>query len=96
VSPGPGRRRSRYAPIRMGRSAEAAWEAALSVVVGAFLGYYADKWLGTGPVLTIVLLIVGMVAGFRRLLRLSAADRSADRSDPPRDPPRGNGAAPPD
>jgi F0F1-type ATP synthase assembly protein I len=80
----------------MGRSAEAAWEAAFSVVVGAFLGYYADKWLGTGPVFTIVLLVVGMIAGFRRLLRLSAADRSAGGSETPKDPPRGDGAAPPD
>jgi F0F1-type ATP synthase assembly protein I len=80
----------------MGRSAEAAWEAALSVVVGAFLGYFADKWLGTGPVLTIVLLIVGMIAAFRRLLRLSAAERPPDRSDTPENRPRGNGAAPPD
>ncbi|HXX48383.1 MAG TPA: AtpZ/AtpI family protein [Myxococcota bacterium] len=92
MNPGPRRRRPRYTPIQMGRSAEAAWEAALSVVVGAFLGYFADKWLGTGPVFTIALLLVGMIAAFRRLLRLSATDRS----EPPKNPPRGNGAAPPD
>ncbi|HTO71766.1 MAG TPA: AtpZ/AtpI family protein [Myxococcota bacterium] len=90
MNPGPGRRRPRYAPIQMGRSAEAAWEASLSVVVGAFLGFFLDRWLGTGPVFTIALLVLGMVAGFRRLMRLAAAANAAKS-----EPPRGDGDVPP-
>ncbi len=53
-----------------GRAFEGALEASLAVVVGGALGYYADRWLGTEPVLLFVFLIVGSVAGFRRLLRI--------------------------
>jgi len=60
------------------------------VVVGAFLGVFADRWLGTGPILTIGLLLLGMVAGFRRLLRLAAAASANETQGPPRGdaPPR--------
>jgi ATP synthase protein I len=39
-------------------------------VVGVVLGYYCDRWLGTEPVFLFVFLILGFVAGFRRLLRI--------------------------
>jgi F0F1-type ATP synthase assembly protein I len=56
---------------QVGLKAEAAWEAVLSVVVGMVLGYYADRWLGTEPVLFFGFLLLGCVTGFRRLLRLA-------------------------
>jgi ATP synthase protein I len=34
------------------------------------LGYYADRWLGTEPFLLFFFLIIGSIAGFRRLLRI--------------------------
>jgi len=73
---------------QLGHKAEAAWEAVLSVVVGMALGYYADRWLGTEPVLFFAFLVLGCIAGFRRLLRLmqqglpsgeSPDDEDADR-----------------
>ncbi len=53
-----------------GRAFEGAFEAGLSVAVGVVLGYYADRWLGTEPLLLFFFLIVGSIAGFRRLLRI--------------------------
>ncbi len=52
------------------RAFEGALEAALAVVVGVVLGYYCDRWLDTEPFFLFVFLILGFVAGFRRLLRI--------------------------
>ncbi len=70
-----------------GRAFEGAFEAGLSVAVGVVLGYYADRWLGTEPFLLFFFLIIGSIAGFRRLLRIgvptdtgpSDADGDEDR-----------------
>jgi ATP synthase protein I len=51
-------------PMRVGL------ELAAGVFVGGFLGYYLDKWLGTRPILLIVLLLLGAAAGFRNLYRM--------------------------
>lgn len=37
---------------------------------GALLGYFLDRWLGSQPWLTLIGLALGVVAGFRELLRL--------------------------
>ncbi len=62
--------RSPAASSPTGRAFEGAFEAGLSVVVGVVLGYYCDRWLGTKPVFLFVFMILGGVAGFRRLLRI--------------------------
>jgi ATP synthase protein I len=49
-------------------------EMALSVVIGMGIGYYLDRWLGTGPWLMIVWIALGFAAGVRSLYR--AAVRS--------------------
>ena len=70
-----------------GVQAEAAWEAVLSVGVALAIGYYADRWFGTEPVLLLVFLAVGCVTGFRRLMKLAA------QTNPPAEQPseRGSG-----
>lgn len=35
--------------------------------VGGIFGYYLDDWLGTRPWLTVALLLVGVVAGFKNV-----------------------------
>lgn len=52
------------------RGFEAISEATISVVIGIFGGYSADRWLETEPVLTLLGLFIGGAAGVRRLLRL--------------------------
>jgi len=41
----------------------------ISTVIGLAGGYYADRWLGTAPWLTMIGLGVGIVAGFVNLFR---------------------------
>jgi F0F1-type ATP synthase assembly protein I len=89
VTPKPPRRRPRYAPIEMGRTAEAAWEASLSVIAGAGLGYLFDRWAGTAPWGMVGFVVLGTAAAFRRLLMLAQA---ADRDRPP-PPPGANGSS---
>lgn len=36
-----------------------------STFVGLAMGYFLDKWLGTGPWLLVIFLLLGIVAGFR-------------------------------
>lgn len=36
-----------------------------STLVGFFLGYYLDKWLNTTPWFTVIMLVLGVAAGFK-------------------------------
>jgi F0F1-type ATP synthase assembly protein I len=79
----PGRPGPKLPTVRMGRGIEAAWEAALSIVLGAVLGIYADRWLDSSPALLMVFLALGAVVAFRRLL--AYGKRAAkDAETPPR------------
>ena len=40
---------------------------ALAICLGALIGYYLDKWLGTSPWLLLVFLGFGVAAAFRNL-----------------------------
>jgi ATP synthase protein I len=44
-------------------------ELGLSVLVGLFIGKYLDDRLGTKPWLLLLFLILGVVAGFRAIIR---------------------------
>jgi ATP synthase protein I len=41
----------------------------MATVIGLAGGYYADRWLGTAPWLTMIGLGIGIVAGFVNLFR---------------------------
>ena len=48
----------------------------LATVIGLAAGYYADRWLGTSPWLTMIGLGLGIAAGFVSLFRaVKAAER---------------------
>lgn len=54
-------------------------ELGLSVVVGVLIGRWLDGRFGTEPWLMLVLLVLGLVAGFRGVLRaVRRADRAAE------------------
>lgn len=43
----------------------------VSTFVGLVIGYGLDKLFGTSPYLTIIFLVVGIIAGFRELIRIA-------------------------
>lgn len=43
----------------------------VSTFVGFAIGYGLDKLLGTSPYLTVIFLTVGIIAGFRELIRIA-------------------------
>ena len=51
----------------------------LSTFVGFGMGYFLDKFLGTFPWLTILFLILGIIAGFRELLRVARRQNGPDK-----------------
>jgi ATP synthase protein I len=42
---------------------------ALSVAAGTTLGYFADRWLNTGPWLLVTGFALGIIAGFTEIFR---------------------------
>jgi ATP synthase protein I len=76
----PAARRSRR--MYEGLSASAAGlELGISVAIGALFGGWLDGKLGTAPWLLIVFLILGVIAGFRGVLRAVARAERADRAE---------------
>jgi hypothetical protein len=71
----------------MARAWEGAFEAGLSVVIGVVLGYYADRWLGTEPVFLFIFMVLGGVAGVRRLLRIRVLSEDSGAARDPRGSP---------
>jgi ATP synthase protein I len=43
----------------------------ISTFVGLAIGYGLDKLFGTSPYLTVIFLIIGIIAGFRELIRIA-------------------------
>jgi F0F1-type ATP synthase assembly protein I len=64
--------------VRAGRGAEVAWEAALSMVLGALLGMWIDSKTGTTPLFLVIFLALGLAAAVRRLLQFANAQARAD------------------
>ena len=50
----------------------------VSTFAGLAIGYGLDRLLGTSPWLTFIFLVIGIISGFRELLRVA---RKADESD---------------
>ncbi len=44
-------------------------ELVLGTVVGGFIGWQLDRWLGTGPFLLLIFFVLGVVAGILNVVR---------------------------
>jgi len=42
-----------------------------STFTGLAIGYYTDRWLGTSPLFTLLLLVLGIAAGFYNMYRMA-------------------------
>jgi ATP synthase protein I len=54
-------------------------ELGISVALGLGLGYWLDTKAGTGPWLMLVFMVLGLVAGFRGILRAIKRAEGADK-----------------
>ncbi len=59
--------------VQTSRAMRLVTEMIAGVVVGGFLGYVLDRALGTLPVFSLILLLLGIIAGFLNMYR--AANR---------------------
>ncbi len=51
----------------------------LAIFIGLFIGIFLDSQLGTGPVLMFVFLGLGIIAGFRNILRAMKRVQKTDK-----------------
>ncbi|HEY4180983.1 MAG TPA: AtpZ/AtpI family protein [Kofleriaceae bacterium] len=63
-----GARRERYTAANLS-SSSVGLELGISVILGLLGGYYLDQRFGTTPWLMLVFLLLGLVAGFRGVVR---------------------------
>lgn len=67
--------------LRTARLASVGIELSVSTVVGLLAGRWLDRWLETEPYLSLVGLLIGVVAGFRSLIRtVRKAQQDAERT----------------
>ena len=58
-----------------------AFEIAATTIVGAGIGWMLDRWLGTGPWLFLLFLLLGTGAGFWNLIKAVNIEAAAIRKD---------------
>ena len=52
---------------------------AISIALGAFIGYYLDKTFKTDPWLFLVFLLFGIIAAFKNLMLMARKARNDDQ-----------------
>ncbi len=45
-----------------------------SILIGLAMGVYLDKWLDTRPLFTLVMLLIGVISGFRNVYILTTRE----------------------
>lgn len=45
-----------------------------SILIGFAMGYYLDQWLETRPVFTLIMLLIGIISGFRNIYILTTRE----------------------
>ncbi len=54
----------------LGEAASLGLMLAFCIFVGTGMGVLLDRWLGTKPLLTLLLMVLGIVAGFYNVIRM--------------------------
>ena len=74
----------------LGKYSALGLELAKSVILGLAFGYYLDKWLGTGPWMTVIWLGIGFAAGVRSLYRAALrSGKDLEKDEEEKRKPRG-------
>ena len=45
-----------------------------SILIGLAMGVYLDRWLDTTPMFTLIMLLIGVISGFRNIYILTARE----------------------
>jgi len=45
-----------------------------SILIGLAMGVYLDKWLDTQPLFTLIMLLIGVISGFRNVYILTTRE----------------------
>jgi ATP synthase protein I len=72
----------------LGHALRLSTELIAGVVVGGFIGWALDRWLGTAPVLMVVFLILGAAAGILNVVKSAQAMQAAAGPLPGKDLPQ--------
>jgi ATP synthase protein I len=56
-------------------------EIGIALAIGILIGWLLDRFFGTRPWFMIIFMILGIVAGFRNIVRLARKDWSGDSGD---------------
>jgi ATP synthase protein I len=72
----------------MGTGLRVGSELVAGVLVGGFIGWWLDYWFGTSPLCLLIMLALGMVAGFWNVYRVAARPTGTspaqnDKTSPP-------------
>ncbi len=67
-------KRPKSTVARIGSAGKIALGLVMPILTGSFLGNYLDKRMGSAPWMTLLLLMLGVAAGFGWLYRLSTSD----------------------
>lgn len=46
----------------------------ISILIGLAMGFYLDQWLDTRPMFTLIMLLIGIIAGFRNVYILTTRE----------------------
>ncbi|KAA0255301.1 hypothetical protein FBQ97_00635 [Acidobacteria bacterium ACD] len=61
------------------------WALPAAIAAGAGLGWLVDRWLGSFPVATLVLGLLGLAGGLREIFREAASLADEGKGQPPRE-----------
>ncbi len=71
-------KRSKSPLAHAGSVAKIGFGLVLPILIGFFLGNRIDRWLGCAPWITLLLLMLGVAAGFGWLYRMSNSDEDGE------------------